>query len=152
MDDLFQFGRNHDKPSDHYSSDRLSRLSPVVDVQSVLSDGIGWEGSMGFETAYQVVITISGSDPETRSFIPFADIPVTVKLDGGDLRCIVEDGNGNGQFTKCDLSPEPFVFKTNMLGRISFSLPVPGIYKDQKVLSALPALLIRTDFMSQSSW
>lgn len=155
MDNLFQFSRNHETNHGQTFKDRkleASDLKPVIDVQSVLSDGIGWEGSMGFETAYQVVITVSGTDPESERFIPFSSLPVAVKLDGGHLRCIVEDGNGNGQFTKCDLSPEPFVFKTNMLGRISFSLPIPGIYRNQKSISALPALMIRTDFMPKFSW
>ena len=156
IDSMFQLKNNAKVDENHWAKNssfsHLSDLSPVIDVQSVLSDGIGWEGSLGFETAYQVIITVSGTAPETKAFIPFPELPVSVRLDGGHLRCILEDGRGDGQFSKCDLSPEPFVFKTNMLGRISFSIPIPGVYDKQGSLSALPALMIRSDFMPKRSW
>jgi hypothetical protein len=150
IDDLFQLSADQM----HYTDQKfkIEDLKPVIDVQSVLSDGIGWEGSLGCETAYQVTITVSGTNPESHSFIPLSSIPVAVRLDGGYLRCIVENGNVNGQFTKCDLSEQPTTFSTNILGRVSFSLPIPGVYDMQKELTALPALMIRAEFMPKLSW
>jgi hypothetical protein len=153
VDDLLQLSLDQNESNDQqFANRKIEDFNPVVDVQSVLSDGIGWEGSMGFETAYQVIITVSGTDPDSKSFLPFSSIPVAVRLDEGYLRCVVENGNGNGEFTNCDLSSKPVIFWTNMLGRVSFSLPIPGIYDGKKQLAALPALMIRTDFMPKSSW
>jgi hypothetical protein len=71
---------------------------------------------------------------------------VLVKIDGNEqLECISENGNGHGSFSDCALGPEPHVFWTNQLGRISFSLPVTSSL-------SLPALMLQTEFMDQDEW
>jgi hypothetical protein len=137
-------------------------LQPRIDVQSVLAEGIGWKASLGFETAHHVVITVTGVDPETKSQIAFKNAPISVKVDWSaaekkaskPLKCVIETGDGSGKFSRCDLSARPRTLYTNDLGRVSFSLPIPGAFplKESDHTVGIPALLIQTSFMDDGSW
>lgn len=137
-------------------------LQPRIDVQSVLAEGIGWKASMGHETAHHVVITITGVDPDTKSQIAFKNAPIAVKVDWSaaekraskPLKCVIETGDGSGKFSRCDLSARPRTLYTNDLGRVSFSLPIPGAFplKESSHTIGIPALLIQTSFMEDGSW
>ena len=156
LDDLLHINQpneDHMKSNEQSSGQNpynVSELLPIIDAQSVLSEGIGWEGTIATETSYQVIISVTGTNPLTKSLVAFPNIPLQVKLDGGALRCLIENGSGNGKFSKCDLSSEPFTFTTNASGRVSFSIPIPGLYNSE--VEALPAFFIRTDFMPKNSW
>jgi hypothetical protein len=130
-------------------------LKTKIQVQSVLAEGLGWKkDTLGEETATHVIITVTGVHPETQTTIPFANARLWIKLDGTDSTpCVVEEGKGDGRFSRCDLGPKPFRFWTNHIGRVSFSLPLSGMFlKHRSGSIAFPALLIRTDFMKEGTW
>ena len=128
----------------------ISSIHPKIQVQSVLAEGIGWEGTgAAQETSTHVVIGVAGSENSLR--VPYAFRQVHVKSEA-PLACVVEQGQGS--FSDCDMSADQVrTFKTNGLGRVSFSVPLDSQLKDCVGSECrLPALFIRTDYMPADEW
>lgn len=143
---------NPDRWSTFWDDDEMiARIKPTINVQASLAEGLGWEGTgSAMQNANHVVIAISGSDAKVKSPIPYAKRPVVVKA-ASDLACIVEDGQN--QFKDCSMSSnEEYLFTTNALGRVSFSVPVEDQLKKHSKGSLFPTLLIQTDYMDDDEW
>jgi hypothetical protein len=129
----------------------IARIRPAIKVQASLAEGLGWEGTgSAMQNANHVVIAISGSDAKVKSPIPYAKRPVVVKA-ASDLACIVEDGENH--FKDCSMSSsKEYLFTTNALGRVSFSIPIEDQLKKHLTGSLFPTLLIQTDYMDDDEW
>lgn len=118
---------------------------PIITVQSELSDGFGWEGQhpWSLSKAMHVVVSVNGKKDDAP--VPGHRIRIRSQ---SPLPCIVEQGNS--KFEDCSLSPsDSREFVTNLLGRISFSVPLDGISSFD---AALPPLWIQSASMSSSQW
>ncbi len=129
----------------------FKKLHSDIQVQAVLAEGAGWEGSSK-ETSVHVVIRVSGKEPIAHTTVPYADRPIRLQADL-PMSCIIEQGQGD--FTDCSAKAHEIqTFKTNALGRISFSIPLDSQLKKCQEQSKyrLPTLLIQTAYMSEDEW
>jgi hypothetical protein len=128
-------------------------LSPKIQVQSVYSEGLGWEAShplLADSPAMHVIVTLTGKDPRPQMIdasIPLGSQKVFVKSQF-PLPCIVEEGKGG--FDDCQLGPKTArAFRTNAMGRVSFSIPTDAL---ASLEDPFPPIFIQTQFMESSQW
>lgn len=128
-------------------------LSPKIQIQSVYSEGLGWETShpsLADSPAMHVILTLTGKDPRPEmigSSIPLGSQKVYVKSQF-TLPCIVEEGNGD--FDDCHLGPKTArAFRTNAMGRVSFSIPTDAL---MSLENPFPPIFVQTQFMESSQW
>ena len=120
---------------------------PIIQVQSELSEGLGWEGQhpWSLSKALHVIVSVVDSGMDERAPIPGHLIRIKSQ---SSLPCIVEQGNGG--FDDCSLSSdESQSFVTNLLGRVSFSIPLDGV---ESLDHLFPPLFIQSAAMSKDQW
>ena len=145
--DLPQEDAQEDASSWWESKESVEAIHPEIKVQTVISEGLGWDkNSPDHETSNHIVITIAGSAMDRQ--IPYANKDVVIKSTG-PLKCRIEQGNGH--FEDCSFDKdESRIFKSNPLGRISFSIPMETQIKSFG--DVLPTLLFQTEYMSDNEW
>jgi len=124
----------------------LSSL-PMITVQSELSEGLGWEGqhAWSLSKALHVVVSVTESGSDQAAPIPGHRIRIRSQ---SSLPCIIEQGNE--RFEDCSLSSSDSMdFVTNMMGRVSFSVPLDGI---DSFDDAFPPLWIQSSAMPETEW
>ena len=144
----------HWRPFDYLATQPDSRffdpsdeIFPTIKVQAVLSEGLGWEGQhpTSQSNAFHVIVSIVGTGD--KGSIPVPGHMIRIKSPKF-LPCIIEQGNGG--FDNCHFGPNNGQeFVTNMLGRVSFSVPLDGI---DSLDHTLPPLLIQTSKMRENQW
>jgi hypothetical protein len=120
---------------------------PIITVQSELSEGLGWEGqhAWSLSKALHVVVSVTESGSDQAAPIPGHRIRIRSQ---SSLPCIIEQGNE--RFEDCSLSSSDSMdFVTNMMGRVSFSVPLDGI---DSFDDAFPPLWIQSSAMPETEW
>jgi hypothetical protein len=133
--------------NDPLITDRLFPSLPIIKVQSELSEGLGWEGqhAWSLSKALHVVVSVTESGSDQASPIPGHRIRIRSQ---SPLPCIIEQGNE--RFEDCSFSASDSMdFVTNMMGRVSFSVPLDGI---DSFDDAFPPLWIQSSSMPETEW
>ena len=132
------------------SDQELHRLEPQIQVQSVLGEGIGWQKMhvMSQSPAFHVIVTVTGSDPNTGKVVPLIGQTLLI-MTQKPMPCIIEQGNGG--FDVCSFDGvQSQNFTTNSAGRTSFSIPIDGIQNLDDPLS--PLFLQMALYMKSDEW
>jgi len=120
---------------------------PLIKVQSELSEGLGWEGQHPWSVSKALHVIVSVSESASNQAAPVPGHRIRIRS-SAPLPCIVEQGNQ--AFDDCSLtSSDSREFVTNMMGRVSFSVPLDGI---DSFDNALPPLWIQTVAMPETEW
>jgi hypothetical protein len=127
--------------------DPSDEIFPNIKVQAVLSEGLGWEGQhdMSMSNAFHVIVSIVGTGDQGS--VPIPGHVIRIKSPQV-MPCVIEQGNA--RFDDCVFGPNiGREFVTNMLGRVSFSVPLDGI---ESLEHSLPPLLIQSAQMPENQW
>lgn len=151
----FVYAKNSDfKPFEFLSylndplyADRQLESTPLIKVQSELSDGLGWEGQHPWSVSKALHVVVSVSENGKKEAAPIPGLRIRIRSQS-PLPCIVEQGNE--RFDDCSLtSSDSREFITNMMGRVSFSVPLDGI---DSFDHALPPIWIQSGSMANNEW
>jgi len=119
----------------------------LIKVQSELSDGLGWEGQHPWSVSKALHVVVSVSENGKKEAAPIPGLRIRIRSQS-PLPCIVEQGNE--RFDDCSLtSSDSREFITNMMGRVSFSVPLDGI---DSFDHALPPIWIQSGSMANNEW
>ena len=120
---------------------------PTIKVQSELSEGLGWEGHHPWSVSKALHVVISVANAGQDEVIPIPGHQIRIKSHSF-LPCIAEQGNGG--FDDCSfVSDRSREFVTNLLGRVSFSIPLDGI---DSLDHSLPPIFIQSVSMPRNEW
>lgn len=133
--------------NDSEFADRQLDSPPLIKVQSELSEGLGWEGQHPWSVSKALHVIVSVSETGSNQAAPIPGHRIRIRS-SAPMPCIVEQGNQ--AFDDCSLtSSDSMEFVTNMMGRVSFSVPLDGI---DSFDNALPPLWIQTVAMPETEW
>ena len=128
-------------------SNFLPSIHPIIKVQSELSEGLGWDGQHPLSQSKALHVVVSVLEFGDKDDVPIPGHRIRIRSQS-PLPCIVEQGNN--AFEDCNLAPsDSRDFVTNLLGRVSFSVPLDGIVSFD---NALPPLWIQSASMPKSQW